>query len=370
MPSVSEELEIHSLAFGGNAVARRGSGKVCFLYDALPGEKVRAEILEEKKNYSYGKITEILKESSGRIVPFCSSECPGCPYRMMEYSLELEWKHKQLLAFVERLKKMKVKEILPPVGAESRTSWRNKVSFHLSKDTLCYVGRDNHTAIPVIACPIARQEINAFLQDDMWRKNLEKNAEKITFRWTQKDGVHFFTDKSKRKMILTEDLGQYGLFQVEMHSFFQINIVMAQKLIGKFLLLARSCGAEYLLELYCGCGIFSILAAEKYQMTACGIELDPASIRLAKENARLHSVENLCTFHAGDAGKMMNSLFGKKRLPRQSLLLVDPPRTGLAPNALKMLLDAEAGFVIYISCGPAALMRDLDLLAEKYQTEQ
>lgn len=367
----TEELTIASIAFGGDAVGRRECGKVCFLEGALPGEKVKVQIVAEKKNYSYARIVEVLEKSPRRIISECSCECPSCPYRNMDYALELEWKNKQLLAFADRLKKMQVKNILSPVGAPERHFWRNKVSFHLSGNgVLSYVGRDNTTLVPVKNCLLAHKEIQQFIEKGEWKKELEKGAEKITFRRTQKDGVVFYTDKSRKKRVLTESLGDSGDFQVEMHSFFQINNLMAQKLAEAVLLLVEKCNADRLLELYCGCGVFSILAAEKYSLHCCGIELDESSIHLAKENARLHNVEKFCSFYAGDAGKIMKKLYGNKLLPSKSLLLVDPPRTGLAPNALEMLLSASSDYILYISCGPASLMRDLELLAEKYETEE
>lgn len=366
----NEIVEVFSLAFGGKSVARRESGKVCFLQGVLPGEKVKIAITEEKKNFSIGRVLEILEKSPARIKEYCSLSCPGCPYRMMEYSLELQWKEKQLLAFTERLKKMQLKNLLPPVGAEERLFWRSKVSFHLVNGIPSYIGWDNLTPVPVKECPIADKRINEFLAAGKWREKLERGAQKVIFRCTEKNGVTFHTDKSREKVILTETLGAYGSFQVEQRSFFQINHAMTQKLIACYLALVEKLAPANILELYCGCGVFSLLAAERCHIPCRGIELDETSILLAKENAAGRNVEKLCEFYAGDAGKVMKSLYGGRKVIPGTLLIVDPPRTGLAPNAIQMLLSAEAEWIIYISCGADFLMRDLEFLAQKYCVEE
>ena len=366
----NEVVEVFSLAFGGKSVARRESGKVCFLQGVLPYEKVRIAVIGEKKNFSTGKVLEILEKSPARVREHCILPCPGCPYRMMEYSLELQWKEKQLLSFLARLKKMKLKNILPAVGAEERLAWRSKISLHLVNGELCYTGWDNLTPVPVKECPLADKRINEFLSGGKWREKVEPGAERVTFRCTEKDGVTFHTDKSRDKVILTEELGIYGTFLVEQRSFFQINHAMAQKLISSYLATVEKLAPQNILELYCGCGVFSLLAAERCHIPCRGIELDASSIHLAKENAANRGVENLCKFYAGDAGKVMKSLYGGRKVAKGTLLVVDPPRTGLAPNAAEMLLAAESDWILYISCGPDTLMRDLESLAQKYSAEE
>ena len=290
---------------------------------------------------------------------------------MMEYSLELQWKSRQLEEFVRRLKKMTVKEILPAQSSPERRYWRNKISLHLSGGQLCYIGRDNRSMIPVKECPIASREINQALREECWKKYIGNMTEgKVTFRSTVSDGVCIYTQKNDAEKILTENLGAFGAFQVEKRSFFQINTFMAPVLAGHFLDLVRPLNVKQLVELYCGCGVFSVLAAEKLQIACCGIELDEKAVILADRNAENHSVQKHCRFYAGDAGKVMRKLYGKKTLPSGTLLLVDPPRTGLEGNAVSSLLSQEADWIIYISCNPSTLMRDLELLAEKYTAEK
>ena len=369
--SVTEEMDFTALAFGGNAVARRTSGKVCFVPGVIPGERALVRVTEEKKNYSCGELVSILSPSGQRVETSCPAACPGCPYAMMEYSLELQWKNRQLEEFIKRLKKMEVKELLPAQGSPERRYWRNKISLHLSHGQLCYIGGDNKSMIPVKECPIASKQINQALQDGVWKKYIGNMKEgKITFRSTARDGVCIYTQKKDGEKILTENSGSLGAFQVEKRSFFQINTFMAPVLAEHFLDTVRPLKVKQMVELYCGCGVFSVLAAEKLHIPCCGIELDEKAVILAEENAKNHSVQTHCRFYAGDAGKVMKKLYGRNALPSGTLLLVDPPRTGLEGNALSSLLSSEPDFIIYISCNPATLMRDLEILAEKYTAEK
>ena len=368
---VTEEMIFTALAFGGNAVARSSSGKVCFVPGVIPGERALIRITEEKKNYSCGELVSLMSVSPQRVETSCPAACPGCPCGMMEYPLELQWKNRQLEEFVRRLKKMEVKEILPAKGSPFRRYWRNKISLHLSNGRLCYVGRDNKSMVPVKECPIASQEINQALQEGIWKKYIGNMTEgKVTFRSSASDGVCIYTQKKDTEKILTENLGSYGLFRVEKRSFFQINTFMAPVLAEHFLDTVRPLKVKRMVELYCGCGVFSVLAAEKLQIPCSGIELDEKAVLLAEENARNHSVEQNCRFYAGDAGKVMKKLYGKKSLPSGTLLLVDPPRTGLEGNAVSSLLFSEADWIVYISCNPSTLMRDLEILSEKYTAEK
>ena len=147
-------------------------------------------------------------------------------------------------------------------------------------------------------------------------------------------------------------------------SFFQVNIDMASALAERVLTLLRETGAEQLLELYCGSGVFSILAAEAIPgLTARAVELDKAAIEAAKYNAVQHGVADRCTFLAADAGEAFRTLASSCD-PKKSCVLVDPPRTGLPASLVREIGQSGPEAVLYVSCGPDTLRRDADRLAE------
>ena len=374
-----EILEITALAYGGKAVGRRANGKVCFLRGVLPGEKAAVSIVEEKKNYSLGSLLEILepvKERHPHPCP-CGGVCPSCPYGFMDYEMEWEWKQKQFASFLEKLKNIHPAEVRKGVPASERWHYRNKIKLALEragsgKLLAGYRGEDNITLIPVTSCLLAEKEILKEMEKAPYHAPSFREEKSITFRHTGKDGVKILREKSP-SFPLTESLGKYGEFLTGSNSFFQINRNMAEKLAESFLAILEETAPQNLVELYCGCGVFSCLAAEKMGISTIGIELDKANTLLAKENALSHHAGNKCRFICGDASGELEKLQkegGKKRkLPPGTLLLVDPPRTGLDKKGIDLILRSGADHLCYISCGAPTLMRDLEALGKCYTFE-
>ena len=358
-------VQIFGFAFGGRAVGRREDGKICFVRGAVPGEKVRVRLVSDKKNYSEGVLEEVLESSPVRILPECPNSCPGCSYLHIPYELELEWKQRQFRSLAEKagLQTAPADFLREPFGAPVRTGWRNKIrlSLEFSRGGIVQAGykdEDNRTLIPAADCLLAVPEIRTALRSGGWREILTGNEKKITFRWTRTDGVRFFTGR-KNSGILTEELAGWGKFEVGESSFFQINPYMSGMLAGEVLRLIEAFQPAFFVELYCGCGCFSILAAEKLpDLRTFGIELDPDAVKCAGQNAIRHGVAEQTDFAAGDSAE----IFGKRYrhgLPPETLLLVDPPRTGLDAAALELICRSRADAVIYVSCSPDTLFRDL-----------
>jgi len=359
----SERVLIHGFAFGGRAVGKRADGKVCFVRGAIPGETVEAEIVSERKNYSEGILEKVLEPSPFRMVSECPNPCPGCSYSHVPYSMELEWKQRQFRTFAEKAKlRSKPDDFLrPPVGAPCRLQWRNKLKLALEfsgNDVRAgYRGEDNRTLIEVRDCPLACAPIREVLRSGRWKESLPPGEESLLLRHTAADGVRIV--KKGEKAILTEELSSFGKFRVPSDSFFQVNPSLSGVLAGKAAELVSVCRPERMVELYCGCGCFSILCAEREKELRCfGVELDARSVNCAKENASAHGVGTRCEFVAGDAGKTFRRRY-PHGLPPNTLLLVDPPRTGLDHGALDLLRRSRADFILYVSCAPDTLFRDL-----------
>lgn len=176
----------------------------------------------------------------------------------------------------------------------------------------------------------------------------------VTWRWTLSDGVIRYTRRAPKRM-LTETLHRHGTFQVPAGSFFQVNISVAALLADRVIRLVSDAAPEELLELYCGVGLFSVLAAKHCPSLTCfGMELDPYAIQAACRNAKFHGVASRCRFESGDA-----SHFTGITNPRRGMVLLDPPRTGLSPEGTSRLRDLAPRWILYISCAPDTLCRDL-----------
>jgi len=356
-------VPVSRIAFGGDGVGRLPDGKVCFVPGALPGETVRAGIVRDAKSFARAELLEVLEASPERREPDCplAGTCPGCVYRHASYDCELEWKNRQFTDFLTRGNPAAGDiRFLPPLGAPSRNGYRNKLTFVCENGAFCYRGLDNKTAVPVNDCPLGLPAIRELLASAA----PGADGQKRTFRWTLHDGaLDSGSDAWRRAAHLTEQLGAFGDFRVPEASFFQVNPEMSPKLAERVLALLRETGAEQLLELYCGSGVFSILAAEHIPgLTARAVELDKAAIDAANHNAAHHGVAKRCTFLAADAGEAFRTLAASCD-PAKCCVLVDPPRTGLPASLTREIGEFGPEAVLYVSCGPDTLRRDADRLA-------
>ena len=362
-------LKVNDFAFGGDGTAVMPDGKICFLPGTVPGDTVSVEIVQDKKNFARGRVTAFVEKSGKRIDSFCPHRndpvpCPGCVYGEVSYETELETKQKQLEFF---LRQFAVPVIHPPFPSPKRTGYRNKISLSCENGVAGYRAADNSTLVPVTTCPLARKAIT----DRMITFLPSPAADRVTYRWTLTDGVfvlehpELFPPDVEH---LTEQIGQHGRFHVPVNSFFQVNMPVAEELANRVLSFLKAFEPEHLVELYCGSGIFSILAAE--QLTALrttGVELDPGAIKAAQKNAADHKTSARCKFTCGDAAQFKTD---RNMNPEKIVLLTDPPRTGMSKEVIERILKLGPKRILYISCAPDKLRRDLQLLSARYKVAE
>ena len=344
-----EKLTIDAIAYGGEAVGRLASGAVCFVRGALPGEEVEVEITETKKRFARGKVLSLLTASPHRISPACpyAAACPGCAFQHCTYDLETEWKQKQFERFLKKFPG----ERMAFFPAPERFFQRNRLKLACEKGKAGYRGFDNKTLVPIEQCLLVRQEINSALQ-----KTILPDEGTLFFRSTPSWSGEVSELQSE---YLTETIPDAGTFKVPARGFFQTNTAVAAELCARVVRTVREFNAKNILELFCGVGVFSIAAALKIPGLQChGIELSNTSIETAKLNADSYGLGNRCSFHAGDAADYPEGKY--------DLLLLDPPRNGLEKKLVRKILKSDIPVLIYISCGPDTLQRDLELLSEKY----
>lgn len=363
-------LKVDAFAYRGKAVAAMPSGKRCFIRGGAPGDVLAVEIVKEKKSYAEGVIREILTPSPNRIRPVCpyAGECPGCSYAHVGYATELEWKQKQFERFLVHPGLVDPAAMRKPVPADRRTGWRNKIRLTVEKSgetvRTGYRMEDNRTVLDIrnclLACPEIARMMEKKLGDEDFRSHLPEGTSFLTFRYTPADGAILLEEEGvelKRKW-LTDTIPAFGDFSVPRASFFQINPGMASRLGEEFLRIVRKVEPELFLELYCGCGVFSALAAEAGVERIFGVEIDSESVRAASRNLRSRGLPR-CRFLAGDAVRMLDQL--PLHPERRSLLLVDPPRTGLERRVIETIGKSSVRDLVYVSCGPDTLARDLAL---------
>lgn len=381
------QVEILRLDHQGRGIGKIND-KIIFIPASLPGDVIEAEIVLEKKKFYEGKINKILKKSSKRIEPICPnfSECGGCQLLNMTYSDSLSFKRNKVQDIMNKYlsNDIKINEIIP---ADEPLNYRNKVTFQINNQIGFYKEKTN-TIIPINECFIADNKINNII--DIIKNTIDttninqiiikcsKNIEQmmVIFKTNNvidennvinclKDKVNsiYISDKliyGKDKIIEILDNLQ---FYISPTSFFQVNTIQAEKLYQKAIEYANIKSSDLVLDLYCGTGTIGILAS-KHASRVIGIELNSSAIVDANLNKELNNINNI-EFFVGDTGKLLSNNNYKP-----NIIIVDPPRSGLDELAIKEILNILPNKLIYISCDPMTLARDLKILSDKYDIKE
>lgn len=347
------DIDIRNFAFGGEAYGVLPSGKGCFVRGAVPGENVTVEVVSEHARFVRAKLIRINRSSADRIKPACpfAAVCPGCSYGHIAYEQEIYWKQSAFERFLLGTEKVEKSAILPPVAAPERFHWRNKIKLTVENGVCGYRGTDNVSLIPIDQCLLVRPEINACLA----AAEIPENGS-LELRYTPSSGVLRLTAEN-REDIIYDTLPGYGDFPVPAGAFFQTNPQVAARLADAVVEFIFRTGIKTLTELHCGAGMFSLCAAMKIPgLTTAGAEITARSIVCAQKAVKNFKLGGRCSFFCSDAAKFY------RRQKKCRLLLVDPPRSGLDPKLLNSIVKNPPEYMIYVSCGPDTLQRDLKKL--------
>ena len=357
---------------------RPGDGRwVVMIPFTLPGEKVRARVYRNHKNYSEADLVAVLTPSPHRIDPKCPlfGTCGGCQYQHLTYAEQLKWKRQQV---EELLKFMAGVEfaVNPVIGSPREFGYRSKITPHFRAwhggpvSRPAAVGREadprkteppigflkqgtRFDLVDVPRCEIATPEINAKLPEirERTRQRLAAGEYKrdatLLLRHAQ-EGV--ITDYDA---VIHEKVGDLRLHFLA-RDFFQNNPFILPAFTGYVREQAAGGGAKFLVDAYCGSGLFALSCASAFEKVA-GIELSETSIKFAAENAAANGIAN-ATFRAGDAAQIFAGLDFP---PADTAVVIDPPRRGCDESFLRQLFAFGPRAVVYVSCDPATQMRDL-----------
>ena len=352
------EVEIQDVGYGGVGVARTADG-VIFVPGAFIGERVDIEITRKKKRFAQARLLKVLTPSPDRREPE-TAVVPGMVYATLDYSAELALKQHQLQTLLQRIGRLDVPQMLPPVASPSTLHYRNKLTLHWDGRRLGYIGEDNRTVIDTPNCPLSCAPINDLLRQlraDKLALRRVKRGERVVLRYTPQDGVVVGLGRPPEGM-LTENIAGLTL-SVAADAFFQVNLPCVELLLNAFR--ERVQGCERVFDLYCGTGLFGFVAAQAGAKEIFGLEISPSAVASAKENAKQLGVK--ANYRCAPSECLPNNL------PAADLWIVDPPRDGLSDDVRKNILDYLPPRIAYISCGPDTLARDLAQLTERYQID-
>ena len=348
------DLDIRNFAFGGEAYGVLPTGKGCFVRGAAPGENVTVEIVSEHTRFVRGKLLKVNRPSPERITPLCplAGNCPGCSFGHLSYEEEIRCKQEIFERFLNGTRCVSAEVIQSPVSAPERYYWRNKIRLAVEQGICGYRGEDNISLVPLKNCRLVHQEINRFLE----KMPLPEEGN-IELRFAPSAGVKLL-DKTNREEIIFDTLPGYGDFPVPAGAFFQTNPQVAALLVDQVVRLISQTNIKTLTELHCGAGMFSLCAASKIPgLVTAGAEITAASIVCAQRAAKAMKLSKTCSFVCSDAAKFY------KKQKKCRLLLVDPPRSGLDKKLLENILRNPPEHLIYVSCGPDTLQRDIQKLS-------
>ena len=334
-------LQIQDLAFGGEGVGRIDDF-VVFVPFVIVGETVLAEIVEVKKHFARANLLRVEQASPERVTPECRhfTRCGGCQYQHLAYPAQLRAKHKQIADLFERVGKISpavVAPVLPcpaPYGYRNRIMIRSQWNGPAKKLEIGFVAVNNHFVEDIEECKIAEPALNEQIKGV--RANPPPHGGlKVVLR-VQPEG-----------------------WEVPGHSFFQNNFFLLPKLVETVRGFLQAGGTRHLIDLYCGVGFFGIEAADVVD-SFTGVEYDQPAIAAARQNAQSRNLTN-GEFICGQAEVALPELLKKCPVAKTSVLL-DPPRKGCWPEMLDLLRQTGPAQVIYVSCHPATMARDLNIL--------
>jgi len=334
-------LTIHDIAFGGEGVGRVDDF-VVFVPFVLVGETVEAEITEVKKNFARAKLLRVEKPSPERVEPECRyfGACGGCQYQHIDYAAQLRLKHKQISDLFERVGKISSDKIAPVVRCPSPYGYRNRIMIRsqwngpAKKLVIGFIRADSNFVEDIEECKISEPALNEQIQ------HVRANP-------PPKGGI---------KIVLRV---QPENWDVPPDSFFQNNFFLLPKLVETVREFLKSGGAKHLVDLYCGVGFFGIELADLVE-SFVGVELDQLAIKSARRNAMNRQINN-GEFISAAVENILPELL-QKFSPEKTSVILDPPRKGCWPETLALLRETRPAQVIYVSCHPATMARDLNIL--------
>ena len=417
----NDELIVDVIDYGANGEGiAKINGYTIFVMGALKGEKCKIHILKVLKTHAFAKVIQIIEKSSKRVEPDCSTfnKCGGCDLRHITYSETLKIKQEKVQNLVNKMLKNKVK-VNETVGMENPTFYRNKAIYPVTQDKKVGIfAKRSHNIIPINECKIQTkisQEISKYILDN-WEDSiydeetgkgllrnimvregfktdeimlvLVQNGEKNVFETNSKLKIENVTKEfpkiktivinvntektnvvlSRKNIIIYGDgtityrLGNYE-FKISPNSFYQVNPIQTEKLYNLAIEGAKLKKDDILCDLYCGIGTIGIFAS-KYVKKVYGVEIVEEAIKDAKQNAEINNVDNI-EFIQGDVEVAFNKMLDNGVKP--SVVIVDPPRKGLDSKTVQNLCDLKLDRLVYVSCNPATLMRDLQVLEDVYK---
>ncbi len=379
MPETILEVKLDKLVYGGDAMGRLEDGRAVFVPYALPGETARVRVVTEKRGHVRAELVEVLEASPERIAARCKhfTVCGGCHYQHMSYAKQLEVKQQVVVEQFQRMAGIDDPQVEAVVPSPAEWFYRNTVQFSQTEDgKLGFQAAGTRRVIPITECFLPEEDIN-----QIWPQlNLEPvpGLQRIELRQADNGEMLVLSGQDelppemelelpisavylspvKGPMIMAGD--EFGIihinerpFSFHAGSFFQVNTAQAEALVNHVMGLLPLTPETVALDVYCGVGLFSAFIAPQVKQL---IGIEYSGLACEDFAVNLDEFENVAIYQ-GPAERILPSLE-----VQPDVVVMDPPRAGLKPEALDALVKMEAGTLVYVSCDPATLARDVKRL--------
>ena len=415
-------VDIVDIGQGGVGIGKY-EGFTVFVEGGLIQDKVKVRINKSKKNYAVGDIVEIIEKSPFRVDRICSDDlkdCGGCQIQELDYNKQLELKTNEVKQVISRIGKLENVEIHATIGVQSPCRYRNKAQFPIQNingsTAIGFYKKKSHDVIPTDMCVIQHdindkiikiiktyiQAYNVSIYNETTHTGVLRHlVTKVGFTTNEvmvvlvangtnlphlnelasvlKENIPGFktlvlnVNKAKTNVILgKENKVIYGngkindyigdlVFEISPLSFFQVNPVQTEVLYNKALEYAELKENDTVFDIYCGIGSISLFLAQK-ATKVYGIEIVEDAIKDAKINAKLNNLNNV-EFYVGKAEEVVPKMYSEGKTA--NVVVVDPPRKGCDEKVLDTIVSMKPDRVVYVSCNPSTLARDLAYLDER-----
>lgn len=386
-----EILKIEKLDHHGRGIGKIND-KIIFVPYTLPDDEIKFKIVKEKKNFYEGEVTEYIKKSIHHINQNCPyyGICGGCDLRHMSYEEQLKFKQNKVNEIIKKFTTIENVKINDIVGSKNIDGYRNKITLKVHKK-LCLNKKSTHEYVEINSCKLVDDKVNNVIRI-INNYDLE-SIDSVVIRFSYftddlmvvfyvKNGVKFNENLDELKKTVTtiilkdknKDYILYGKgnilekldnlnFKISGASFFQVNSLQTLNLYNLILEKCKLNGDETVYDLYCGTGTIGIFLS-KYCKRIIGIEINKEACMDAKENIKINNIKN-CQFYNGDV-----SNFIKDKKDNPDIIIVDPPRSGLDNITIGNIIRLNPRKIIYVSCDPVTLARDLNILNSKYDINE
>ena len=421
------EVDIIDNGYDGEGIAKIDDFTI-FINGAIKGEKCRILIVKVNKSFAFGKLLEVIKKSEDRVDSDCSTykRCGGCSLRHIKYNETLNLKRNMVQNLVNKTLNNSI-EVKDVIGMDKPYNYRNKLQYPVGLDKkgnpiMGVFAKRTHEIIEIDNCLIQNVEAENVAKEVF--KFIKENNIHVYNETTQEGAIRHIVvkigvktkeimciivsneDRFEKEEELVKDitskfsnvktiikninnkntnvilgnintvlygegyiydrLGDYT-FKISPISFYQTNPIQTEKLYNKAIEFANLDKEDILCDLYCGIGTIGIFSSNKVKKVY-GIEIVEEAIEMAKENSKINNIDNI-EFIAGDVEKAFKELIEKQNI-KPTAIIVDPPRRGLDETTIKEILKLSVKKLVYISCNPATMVRDLKQLESKYNVKE